>query len=205
MKQLLLLGTTLVFLLCINIVPVHAQNSEVGGIGIRAGVGTDINLGLAYGVEVNYAKYLGRDAFEIALAVYGGHYEEESEEGGNIYEETTDILVIGAMVNYLFLYSMDEPGPYFVAGFGFGSVSMEWEEKSETDSSLGSALPGFPGGSMHDADGTAGGTILNFGIGFRFNKQVDIRAQLPTIIAFSSPGDASSVIPTLTITLGYRF
>jgi hypothetical protein len=205
MKQILRVVTTLICLTLLIGVQAQAQTEEVGGIGIRAGVGTDINLGLAYGAEINYAKYLGRDAFEIALAVYAGHYEEESEEGGNIYEETTDIMVIGALVNYLFLYSMDEPGPYFVAGFGFGAVSMEWEEKSATDSSLGTPLPGVPGGSMQDADGSAGGTIINFGIGYRINKQVDIRAQLPTFLVFSTPGDASSVIPTFTITLGYRF
>ena len=135
--------------------------------------------------------------------MYAGHSEEESEEGGNIYEEATDVMVIGALVNYLFLYSMDEPGPYFVAGIGFGAVSMEWEEKSATDNSLGTLLPG--GGSMQSVDGSSGGTIINFGIGHRFNKQLDFRAQLPTFFVFSAPGDATSVVPTFTITVGYRF
>jgi len=201
MKHFLLIGSTLVCLLLISVMPVLAQ--EVGGIGVRAGVGTDINLGLAYGAEVNYAKYLGRDAFEISLGVYASHSEEESDEGIHTYNEETDVMVIGALVNYLFLYSFDEPGPYFVVGIGFGAVSIDWEERSDTDTSLGPLLPG--GGSMQTADGSSGGTIINFGIGHRFNKQLDLRAQLPTFFVFSAPGEATSVVPTFTITVGYRF
>ena len=201
MKHLLFFGLTVV---CIFYAfGAQAQAQKIGGIGVRAGVGTDINLGLAYGAEVNYAKYLGRDAFELALGLYAGHSEEESDEGIHTYTEETDVMVIAALVDYLFMYSLDEPGPYFVAGLGFGAVSVEWEERSDTDISLGTLLPG--GGSMQSDDGSAGGTIVNFGIGHRFNEQLDIRAQLPTFFIFSAPGGASSVVPTFTITVVYRF
>jgi hypothetical protein len=201
MKNLLFFGLTVVCILLA--VGAAAQTQKIGGVGIRAGAGTDINLGLAYGAEVNYAKYLGRDAFEIGLDFFQGHSEEVDDSGIHSYTDKTDVTVFAALVDYLFLYSLDQPGPYFVIGFGFGAVSVEWEESSPTDVSLGTLLPG--GGSKQSADGSAGGSIINFGIGHRFTEQLDIRAQLPTFFIFSTPGEASSIVPTLTLTVGYRF
>ena len=51
-------------------------------------------------------------------------------------------------------------------------------------------------------EGTVAGLILNFGIGHRFNEQVDIRAQAPTFLVGSGDERGGSVIPTLTVTLG---
>ena len=82
-------------------------------------------------------------------------------------------------------------------------VNVEWEERSATDVSLGTSLP--EGGSMQSADGTAGGTVFNLGIGRSFSSGLDIRAELPVIVTFAPPGGASSVVPTLIATLGYRF
>lgn len=172
-------------------------------IGVRGGVGTDVELGLAYGAGANFVIELPAHSLELGVMLFGGSFDETSEEGGNTYDETTDLLVFGFLANYLINYTPNEAGTFFVTGIGFGSINVEWEEKSETDVSLGTPLPG--GGSMQSADGTAGGTILNLGAGRSFASGLDIRVELPVIITFSPPGEASSVVPSAIATVGYRF
>lgn len=172
-------------------------------IGVRAGVGTDIGLGLAYGVGVNYAIGLPRNALELGVLFFGGSFEETTDEGAHSYEEKTDLLVFALMANYLIGYTPGQAGLYFVTGIGLASINVEWEERSPTDGSLGTPLPG--GGSMQSEDGTAGGTVLNLGIGTNLSGRVDLRVELPVIVTFAPPGGASSVVPTLIATLGYRF
>ena len=131
-----------------------------------------------------------------------GSFEETTEEF-HTYEETTDVLVIGALANYLISYDQGEPGIFVVAGFGLASVSVEWEERSSGDVSLGTPLPG--GGSMQSEDGSAAGTVFNLGVGNTFKGGFDIRLETPIIVSFSAPGEASSVIPTVIATAGFRF
>lgn len=170
-------------------------------VGIRGGVGTDINLGLAYGVGLNYAVG-ARNPVELGVMLFGGSFKEESSEGSHSYNEKTDLLVYGMMANYLLGHSPDRRGLYFVAGVGVAGVSASWEERSATDVSLGTPLPG--GGSMQSEDGTGAGTVLNLGFGAYVSNRVDMRVELPTIVTFAPPGGASSVVPTLIATLGLR-
>ena len=172
-------------------------------IGIRGGFGTDINLGLAYGAGVNFLFDAGNSGVELGILLFGGSFEETSDNGFNTYDETTDIFVFGLMANYLINYTPREPGVFFVVGFGLGAISVEWEERSDTDTSLGTQLPG--GGSMQSEDGSTAGTVFNLGVGGSFKNGIDIRAELPVILAFGAPGEASSVIPTAIATIGYRF
>jgi len=134
---------------------------------------------------------------------FGGSFEEKTDEGIHTYEEKTDLIVFGLVANYLIGYTARQPGLFFVTGIGLASINVEWEERSATDESLGTPLPG--GGSMQSEDGTAGGTVFNLGIGGSFSSGLDIRAELPIIVIFAPPGEASSVVPTLIATLGYRF
>jgi len=173
-----------------------------GSFGIRGGVGTDITGGLAYGGSINYQFPLGQNWAEIGPVLYISHSEETTEEF-NTYIETTDLTVFGVLANYLFNYDPTASGAFFLAGFGFAAVSVEWEEKSDTDISLGTPLPG--GGSKQSEDGTAGGSVFNVGAGYKFQGKVDIRAELPVIFIFGAPGETSSVAPTFTVTLGIRF
>jgi len=172
-------------------------------VGVRAGIGTDIEGGIAYGGQVNYTLMQKQNAFELGFAIFGGNFEEESDNGFNIYKEETTILVFGVIANYLFRYSLDMPGPYFVGGVGVGAVSVEWEERSDTDTSLGTPLPG--GGSMQSEEGTTAGVILNLGIGHRFNEQFDLRAQVPTFFISGGENRDGKVVPTITLTAGYTF
>jgi hypothetical protein len=172
-------------------------------IGIRGGIGTDVNLGLAYGAGANFLLDARGNAIELGILLFGGSFEETSDNGYNRYDETTDILVFGVMANYLINYTPGESGLFFVAGMGLGSISVSWEERSATDTSLGTRLPG--GGSMQSVDGSTAGTIFNLGVGGSFKNGIDIRAEIPVILAFGTTGDASSVIPTAIATIGYRF
>jgi hypothetical protein len=179
------------------------QKEKPGSVGVRFGVGTDITGGIAVGGQVNYTLFQLQNAIEMGLAVFGGKFEEESDNGFNTYNETTDILVIGAMVNYLFRYSRESSAVYFVGGAGAGAISVEWEETSDTDVSLGTPLPN--GGSMQSEDGTVGGLILNFGLGYRFSEKFDLRGQVP--VFFISGGDErdGQVVPLFSITAGLNF
>ncbi len=188
------------FILCIGVVGVQAQSQ--GTWGIRGGVGTDISGGIAYGGSINYQFPLTTNWLEVGPVLYISHFEETTEEF-HTYEETTDLTVFGVLANFLFNYNPNRAGTFFLAGFGFAAISVEWEERSEGDISLGTPLPG--GGSMQSEEGTAGGSVLNIGVGYKFQGNVDIRAELPVILIFGAPGEAGSVAPTLTATLGIRF
>jgi hypothetical protein len=201
MKRLVRIGLILAFIGIAYVDAAHAQ--KVGSVGVRLGIGTDIEGGIAYGAQLNYTLFQDQNAFELGLAVFGGSFDEESNNGFNNYYEETNILVIGAMANYLFRYALELPGPYFVAGIGVGAISVEWEERSDTDVSLGTPLPG--GGSMQSEDGTTAGLVLNFGIGHRFNETFDLRAQVPTFFISATDVRDGKVVPTITLTLGLNF
>jgi len=201
MTRFLIPAMTILLLVIAALSPAQAQTDP--RIGLRAGVGTDINLGIAYGLGANYLLDLQQNAIELGVVFFGGSFDETTDEGFNTYEETTDIVVFGLLANYLIRYTPDTPGTFYVAGIGLASVSVEWEERSNTDSSLGTPLPG--GGSMQSDDGSGGGTVFNLGIGRTFSKGIDVRLEMPVIVSFSSPEDASSVIPTLIVTAGIRF
>lgn len=204
MTRSLRLGLLFLFLGILVGSTAYAQDAaKPGTVGIRFGVGTDIEGGVALGGQLNYTLNQKSNGIELALAVYGGTFEEESDNGFNVYKEETKILVIGAVANYLYRWAMDMSGPYFLAGVGFGAISVEWEERSETDSSLGTPLPG--GGSMQSEEGSAGGMILNFGLGYRFTALFDLRAQVPTFFVPGGDERDGKVIPTITITAGLNF
>lgn len=182
-----------------------AQSQTPPKIGIRAGLGTDISGGIAYGGGVNYLISFPSASLELGVILFGGSFEESTEEGIHIYDEKTDVFLFGVMANYLFNYSPNLPGTYFVAGFGLAAVEIEWEESSATDGSLGTPLPGSVSGSMQAEDGSVGGSVFNLGVGRTFTGGLDVRAEIPVILTFSAPGDATSVIPTFTVTAGLRF
>jgi len=158
---------------------------------------------VAYGGQLDYTLFRGLNSLEVALAGFGGTFEEDSNNGFNDYHEETDLVVIGAMANYLFRHGLEASGPYFVLGAGVGAISVSWREESPTDTSLGSPLPG--GGSFQEEDGTVGGLILNPGIGHRFSERFDVRAQVPTFFVAEGESRAAQTIPTFTITLGIGF
>ncbi|MCH7878528.1 MAG: hypothetical protein IH914_04340 [candidate division Zixibacteria bacterium] len=137
-----------------------AQSQTPPKIGVRAGLGTDISGGLAYGAGVNYLISFPSASLELGVILFGGSFEESTEIGSNIYDEKTDVFLFGVMANYLFNCAPNLPGTYFVAGFGLAAVEIEWEESSATDGSLGTPLPGSVSGSMQAEDGSWVGRFL---------------------------------------------
>jgi hypothetical protein len=178
-------------------------NAGDSGVGIRAGVGTDISGGIAYGGGVNYIMSKdGAGAWELGLVAYGGSFTETTTEYFT-YEETTDVFAFGVMINRLLKYAPGERGAFVVLGAGAGAISVSWEEKSTGDITLGTPLPG--GGSMQSAEGTGGGLMVNLGVGYAFGGPFDMRLEAPILYNFDAPGNSSSVIPALTLTAGLRF
>jgi hypothetical protein len=175
----------------------YGQTDQTGTFGIRAGIGTDISLGIAYGAGFNYRL---QENMELGLVLFGGKFSETSDNGSNIYEETTKIFALAAQANWLFSHQPEETKVFFIAGTGLGFISYDWEERSATDSSLGTPLPG--GGSMQTADGGTGGLLLNIGLGMTFASPFDLRFEVPILIPFA---DAVGIVPLFMLTAGYRF
>jgi len=193
------------FVIVLFLCPIVTFSSEIPKIGVRGGLGTDINLGLAFGVGGNYLLDMGENPLELGVLLFYSHWSETSYEGIYDYEynESSDVIVFGMMANYLFGYKLGMPGMFLLAGFGLGMMNVEWEEWSPDDESLGEYLP--DGGSRQDASGTGAGSVFNLGGGMAFSNGADVRFEIPVILVFGEYGEASTVIPTFTITAGMRF
>jgi hypothetical protein len=197
---------SLLIIVCVSfallVVSTSASAFETERIGIRGGIGTDVNLGIAYGFGAN-VLLAGNSPVELGALVFISHSREETETEFHEYIESTDILVIGVTGNYLIGYMPAKSSTFFVAGGGVGIISVNWEEKSYTDESLGEHLDG--GGSKMSNEGTAAGLILNLGVGKSFTPTFDVRFEIPIIIITSAPGKSSSFVPTFTLTAGFGF
>jgi hypothetical protein len=183
--------------------PLTMFSSELPRIGIRGGVGTDIDLGLAFGGGVNYMLDMPANPLELGVLAFYSHSSETDDNGFHEYTEKTDVFVFAMMANYLWGYMRGKPGLFLLGGFGLGMASVGWEESSPTDESLGELLP--EGGSMHDGGGTGAGSIFNLGGGVTFSNGADIRLEIPVILIFGDYDQPSSVVPTFTLTAGMRF
>ncbi len=149
--------------------PLTTFSSDLPRIGVRGGLGTDIDLGLAFGGGVNYMLDIPNNPVELGVLAFYSSSSETEEEYGNEYTTDTDVFVFAMMANYLFGYKRGVPGMFLLAGFGLGMASVGWEESSPDDISLGTPLPG--GGSMHDGGGTGAGSIFSLGGGMAFSKR----------------------------------
>jgi len=200
MRRSLLIVTSVALILLV--VSSSAPAFETERIGVRGGIGTDINLGVAFGGGANFLL-AGKSPLELGALIFSNHSRETTTTDFHEYIESTDILVIGITGNYLFGYMPAKSSTFFVAGSGLGIMNVNWEEKSYTDESLGEHLDG--GGSKQTADGSAAGLIMNVGVGKNFTPKFDVRFEIPILIMTSTPGEASSIVPTLTLTAGVSF
>jgi hypothetical protein len=197
MKRLLCIATAAFF----SMAPSVGAQDITAGLGLRGGAGTDIGFGgVAFGGGVNK---LFLNNLEVGLVFYYGSFTETSSNGTNDYTDITKITAFGAFLNYLYGYHRDQGGFYLVGGVGVAYLGLNWEESSPTDTSLGTLLPG--GGSKTTFDGSTGGTLFNVGVGYAIPGGLDIRFEVPVVIAIGNTGGASAVIPLFTLTGGYRF
>lgn len=177
-----------------------SAQSPLDSIGVRGGIGADFTFdGIAFGGGINK---LFMDQFEVGLVFYYGSFQQISSNGVNTYVDTTQTTAVAASVNYLYGYHRNQGGFYLLGGVGIGYLGVNWEESSSTDPTLGTLLPG--GGSKEDFGGGAGGALVSLGAGYAIPGGLDVRLEVPLLIAFSQTGGASTVLPMLTITAGYR-
>ena len=148
-----------------------------GGWGIRGGLGTDIDLGVAVGLGGSYVLPVERQPFSFEFgADYLYSSTDETTTTQFRYEENTEMDIFGVRANLLFKYARSRPSWYYITGVGAAAVSVDWEEKSPDDSSLGT--PFGNGGSMQSESGTAAGAVINLGVGRNFGRGFDTRLEV---------------------------
>lgn len=175
-----------------------------GGWGIRGGLGTDIDLGLAVGLGGSYVLPLESQPFSLEFgADFLYSSTDETTTTRFRYDETTEMDIFGVRANMLFKYARSRPSWYYIAGVGAAAVSVDWEETSPDDSSLGT--PYGNGGSMQSESGSAAGGVINLGVGRNFGRGFDTRLEMPMLVLFSDVGDAATFVPTVLVTATYRF
>ena len=185
--------------------PAFAQG---GNVGVRASVGTDVELGLGFGAGVSYGwvPYTGGTSFELGGDFFYHKASEKSTTQRGVFveddEEKTRLIVFGVRANGLFNYYPRRGSVFFIAGFGFVVANIKWEE-AETYTSTSPGVSQAP--NYNDIDQTSVGNIINLGIGYVFKGGLELRLETPMLYFYSVPGKAVSFVPTFTFSIGYRF
>ena len=175
----------------------HAEDITM----VRANLGTDISAGLGYGVGLRFLERTGSGtAFEFGPDLYMSKSTYTTEET-HTYEETTELTVFAVRVNQLSGYRPGSDSRYFIYGAGAAAINVNWNEKSATDTSLGTPCCG--GGSMQSEEGTAFTGIINVGVG-KSSNGMDLRLEFPMLIFFSPVGGAAAIAPTMTVSAGFN-
>ena len=133
-RMALTMGVLMGMLNCVSVL--YGQGSAVG---VRGGVGTDIHLGIGFGVGAAFVWNSGGGgtAFELGGDVYYNRttdsYTRDIAVNG---EDKTTLTVLGVRANALFNYHPSRKSVYFIAGFGFVVASLRWEENENWSSPL---------------------------------------------------------------------
>ena len=180
-----------VFILIISASAAYSQGKT---IGIHAGAGTDITLGLAVGGGASYllTDLVGFD-MEVGAFLFYSYSVDSYTEYGNHYTETTSMFIFAVLSNFLFNYQGAEPGIFFIAGAGAAAMSVDWQIQSPDDSSANFTW-----------DGVTGGLLVNIGLGGTFGGGFELRLQAPIFIVFTDYGGVKFA-PMLVLLAGYRF
>ena len=164
----------------------------------RAGVGTDINLGIAVGGGVGYLqRFSGMPPVDFGIDFYYYHGTYSSKEQVsthlNTYNDTTTLMVYAVSANFLYNFHPGQKGFYFITGVGAGAVSVDWVHQSPQDTSYNDS-----------GDYTSGGLLLNLGATYAFGPGLEVRLLAP-ILVFSGPLGAVGFAPMLNLAAVYRF
>jgi len=188
---------------CLVLTGVCGANAD--GVGVRAGAGTDIDLGFAVGGGVNYIMDIGMgdQALEVGLLGFRSSWSEDSSRGALTYEEKSSTLIIGGVANFMVNYDPDMTQIYGLIGFGAAVVMVEWSQSSPQDTSLGTPLAG--GGSEEIIEVTSAAAVINPGVGVTFGNGADIRFEIPIFMVANAARNASTFAPTFLLTGGFRF
>ena len=176
------------------------------GFGARLGIGTDITLGIGFGVGAFYVlapSPYSSPIWDLGADIYYASVSEEEKELNINYEDNTKVLVFALRSNALFNYHPRKTRVYFVAGAGIVFANIDWEEN------ITYYEPYLPHTERWSDDVFAVGNVLNLGVGMTFGGGLEARFETPLLIFYSAPGHASrsagSVAPTFTLSLLYRF
>jgi hypothetical protein len=175
--------------------PAVAEGDPV--FSARAGVGTDINLGIAVGGGVGYLqRFQGLPPVDFGLDLYYSHsvYSEQSGAKNYTYTETTTLVVYAVTANFMHGYHPGQKGFYFHTGVGVGAVSVDWDHYSPQDTS------GYNASGKY----TGAGLLVNLGASYAFGSGLEARLQAP-ILVFNGPLGAVGFAPMLNLVAAMRF
>jgi hypothetical protein len=170
--------------------------ASVGQISTHAGVGFDVlsggaavSLGLGYRIPMGSAGWM-----EGAADAYHHSSEEDWVEGNYSGVEKTEFNVFALRMNYLYGYGRSKAFP--IVGFGLFVAGLEW---SETE-----VFRNDPSTTAYDDfEGSAFGSIFNFGFGFSASERVDLRFETPVMVFWGV--EHSAVALPLTATASVTF
>jgi hypothetical protein len=172
----------------------HAAWSQGLGAVLRAGAGIDSQGDRVVGAQIGIIDFGNSSSVEIAVALFEASLVQNysSPVPGllgtdvlNDYHEDTRVRGAGPIASVLIGQGpRDSRGPYLGLGLGMGAFDVDWLVESPHDRDLGTARPG--GGSMRDEDTLLLGGLGSVGLGFRFHRRLDVRAQALTLLTPST-------------------
>jgi len=197
MQQKVGMIIVIIILASVMVGPHNVAAKDYSGFGLHGGLGTDVNLGLGFGLGLSYV-IMGPVSVEVGPDFFFHNYQESGTTDTDwLYEEGTSLQILALRVNSLYNYDPNQAGTYFVLGSGFVSATVEYDYRERFDASS----IWIDGGTSGDA----GGIVFNFGLGWTFIGGFDLRLEVPVLIFFSQVGNASTIAPTITAVAGIRF
>jgi hypothetical protein len=187
---------------CVMALGATSLYSQSTTFAIRGGVGTDIKLGIGFGIGgAAIWGSGGGPAFEFGADIYVHHLTDpytEERNGVSVNGEDKEGLVVFAVrANALFNYHPSRKSVYFILGAGFVVAHLTWEENENA--------PNWTRPYHDDAEVTSAGNIVNLGVGIPLASHLDLRIETPMLFFYSAAGKGSSFAPTATVGLAFRF
>lgn len=191
-KKCLLISAILILL------SLFASAEDNPRFSIKAGIGTDINLGIATGGGLGFLMdSVSMNPLELGIDYYYYHGIDSSKEqvgsSLNTYNDTTTLRVYAVSANFLHGYQKGLNGFYLITGIGAGAVSVDWILESPQDTSYNDS------GSF-----TGGGLLMNLGVSYAIGRGFEIRLLAP-ILMFQGPQDSVAFAPMLNLAAAMRF
>ena len=158
---------------------------------LKIGAGTDASLGLALGGEYQLMLSDTLPNLRVGPSLYFNRWTETTEEF-HTYEEESTTFIFGVAANY---YSTTaDPTLSFIGGGGIAFMLNDWQETSETDSSIGPLIDGF----YTDEEEASGASIyLNVGVSKLLSESFALELNVPLFFIPTPVG--TLIAPALTV------
>ena len=197
MRQTLLAALAV---LALASLPAAAEEGSPQGpsFSARAGLGTDINLGVAVGGGFGWLKdFPGLPPVDFGIDFYYYHGTERTEEMVSTflrhYEDTTTLTVFAVSADLLHDYEAGRKGFYYLTGLGAAAVSVEWVGYSADNPSYNDSR-----------DYASAGLLVKLGLAYAFGSGLELRLVAP-ILVFEGPQDSLGFAPMLNLAAALRF